>query len=317
LRQVWVQNDQYVDDVIRWRSSQDLPPAFLSISSPYDEEAHDGKKRSTQWEGYKVHLTETCEAHLPLIVTHVETTSAPITDDAMTSTIHAGLDRKELLPGEHLVDAGYVDAQLLVESQRDYHIESFWASPQKLSLASRLRTQAMLSTTSPSIGKCNTPPAQPRTHQHQLDSGGRQPGKRGGQDQVLDDRLPGMSGSVAVYPINSPAASHPHHSSPGSIPRASNRGESKRRPGTLPRFTPSEPGLRARSRKGFAPWVCVVPDISVRRKLTCNISPRLLPSILFAVEPGFMVFLALKLGSPLLLVFTTLLRRVRQWYHFW
>jgi hypothetical protein len=27
-----------------------------------------------------------------------------------------------------------------------------------------------------------------------------------------------------------------------------------------------------------------------------------------------MVFLALKLGSPLLLVFTTLLRRVRQWY---
>jgi transposase len=79
-------------------------------------------KRSTQWEGYKVHLTETCEADRPLIVTHVETTSAPISDDAMTATIHAELDRKKLLPDEHIVDAGYVDAQLLVESQRDYQI---------------------------------------------------------------------------------------------------------------------------------------------------------------------------------------------------
>jgi len=118
-----VQNYQRVDDVVRWRSSQDLPPASRYISSPYDEEAHYGKKRSTQWEGYKVHLTETCEAHLPLIVTHVETTSAPISDGAMTATIHAELDRKDLLPDEHIVDAGYVDAQLLVESQRDYQID--------------------------------------------------------------------------------------------------------------------------------------------------------------------------------------------------
>jgi transposase len=121
LRQVWVQNSQRVDDVVRWRSSQDLPPASRSISSPSDEEAHSGKKRSTQWEGYKVHLTDTCEAHLPLIVTHVETTSAPISDDAMTAPIHAELDRKDLFPDEHIVDAGSVDAHLLVESQRDSH----------------------------------------------------------------------------------------------------------------------------------------------------------------------------------------------------
>ena len=72
---------------------------------------------------YKVHLTETCEDHLPLIVTHVETTSAPITDDAMTATIHAALARKELLPDEHIVDTGYIDAQLLVESQQDYQVD--------------------------------------------------------------------------------------------------------------------------------------------------------------------------------------------------
>ncbi|MBO0791010.1 MAG: transposase [Ktedonobacteraceae bacterium] len=109
-----------VDERVRWRSSQDLPPASRSISSPSDAEAHYGKKWSTQWEG---HVTETCEAHLPLLLTHVETTSAPITDDAMTSTIHAELDRKERFPSEHIVDAGYVDAQQLVESQRDYHVD--------------------------------------------------------------------------------------------------------------------------------------------------------------------------------------------------
>ena len=116
-------NYQRVDDVVRWRSSEDLPPASRSIGSPYDEQAHYGKKRSTQWEGYKVHLTETCEEHLPLIVTHVETTSAPITDDAMTATIHAELAHKELLPDEHIVDTGYIDAQLLVESQQNDQID--------------------------------------------------------------------------------------------------------------------------------------------------------------------------------------------------
>ncbi len=123
LRKVWVQNYQWIDDTVRWRSSENIPPASLYIGTPYDEEAHYAKKRSTKWVGYKVHLTETCEPHLPFVVTHVETTSAPVSDDAMTATIHAELDRKQLLPCEHLVDTGYVDAELLVESERDYHID--------------------------------------------------------------------------------------------------------------------------------------------------------------------------------------------------
>ena len=123
LRQVWVQNYQRIDDVVRWRSSENIPPPSRYIGSPYDEEAHYSKKRSTTWGGYKVHLTESCEARLPLLITHVETTSAPVSDDAMTARVHAELERKELLPAEHIVDTGYVDAQLLVESQRDYHVD--------------------------------------------------------------------------------------------------------------------------------------------------------------------------------------------------
>jgi transposase len=139
LRQVWVQNYQRIDDIVRWRSSDNIPPPSRYIGSPYDEEAHYSKKRSMTWVGYKVHLTESCEAHLPLIVTHVETTSAPVSDDAMTATIHAELDRKHLLPAEHLVVTSYVDAKLLVESERDYHIESFGSNPPELPLAREAR----------------------------------------------------------------------------------------------------------------------------------------------------------------------------------
>lgn len=41
----------------------------------------------------------------------------------MTTPIHAELERKKLLPAEHIVDMGYVDAYLLVSSLRDYQID--------------------------------------------------------------------------------------------------------------------------------------------------------------------------------------------------
>src|SRR5262249_39372156 len=39
LRQVWVQNYQRIDDSVRWRSSEDIPPPSRYIGSPYDQEA--------------------------------------------------------------------------------------------------------------------------------------------------------------------------------------------------------------------------------------------------------------------------------------
>ena len=123
LRQVWVQNYTWVEGKISWRSSENIPPAARYIGSPYDVEAHYSKKRSTTWVGYKVHLTETCEKGSPHLITHVETTSAPVSDDARTEHIHEGLKRKNLLPEQHIVDTGYVDAKLLVESQQDYQID--------------------------------------------------------------------------------------------------------------------------------------------------------------------------------------------------
>jgi transposase len=77
LRQICVQNYCMEDGYLRWRAADHIPLATLFISSPYDPEALLGKKRSTLWTGYKVHLTETCEQTFPHLITHVATTPAP------------------------------------------------------------------------------------------------------------------------------------------------------------------------------------------------------------------------------------------------
>lgn len=143
LRQVWVQNSQWTEGKLGWRSADNLPPAALYVSSPYDLDAHYSKKRTTSGVGYKVHLTETCEQDRPHLITHVETTTAPVSDDARTASIHAGLKNKQLEPAQHLVDTGYVDAQLLHQSQKDDDIDLVgptradyrWQSKQKTGFA--------------------------------------------------------------------------------------------------------------------------------------------------------------------------------------
>jgi transposase len=124
LRCVWVQNYVPTATGLHWRTRADgLPPAARYISSPHDLEAHFSRGRSLAWIGYKLHITETCESETPHLVTHVETTTAPVADGTMTPTIHAALQQRELLPKQHLVDTGYVDAELRVSSQRDYQVE--------------------------------------------------------------------------------------------------------------------------------------------------------------------------------------------------
>ncbi len=51
------------------------------------------------------------------------TTTAPVDDSTATAPIHAALETKGLLPACHIVDTGYVDAELLAVSQRDYGID--------------------------------------------------------------------------------------------------------------------------------------------------------------------------------------------------
>ena len=92
------------------------------IASPYDLEVRYSQKRSIEWRGYKVHLTETCEKDTPNLITHVETTKATIQDVTIVDDIHAGLKKKDLLPDDHLLDGAYISADNLVTSQSEYDV---------------------------------------------------------------------------------------------------------------------------------------------------------------------------------------------------
>ena len=264
------------------------------------------------WVGYKVHLTETCEAHLPLIITHVETTSAPVSDDAMTATIHAELERKELLPAQHLVDTGYVHAKLLVESQQDYHIDLIgptrkdyrWQATQQTGYdASHFaidweKQQAMcpqghtsLSWT-PAIDKgknevikikfsttdCRACPSRPLCTQ-----------------SIRDQRR-----TVTIRPYEQFLAL--------------NQRRAQEKTKEFQQIYAKRAGIEGPSHKAFVPWA--YDDLATlgRRKRICSTSRRLPLSTWFAVWHGSVAFLVLRLAVLLLRAFMTLLRGVRQRY---
>jgi len=153
LRRVLLQNYTRAitggQEVIRRREKEPggdgLPPGHIRIASPYDTDARWGVKRGEFWLGYKLHVTETCDdappctcpdgggaaatagrgrarehgtgcAHLvfPNLITSVATTAATMTDNQMTGAIDDDLARKNLPPGRHYLDSGYLSAALLV-----------------------------------------------------------------------------------------------------------------------------------------------------------------------------------------------------------
>jgi hypothetical protein len=92
------------------------------LTSSYSE------KHGQRWRGYKAHFTETVSdpagddpgtgrPAVPNLVTDVATTCAAVPDVVMTGPVHDSLAAAGLLPGEHVVDCGYVSADLLVASR--------------------------------------------------------------------------------------------------------------------------------------------------------------------------------------------------------
>lgn len=128
LRTVWSQQYHITECdgvlTVRWRKGDERPSAAQQIESPYDPETHYCTHNTTDWKGYKVHFTETCDDDADLhVITHVETTLATDQDVEAPEPIHKALAQRDLLPTEHFMDAGYVDADLVVEAKRDYAME--------------------------------------------------------------------------------------------------------------------------------------------------------------------------------------------------
>lgn len=141
LRQVLIQNvvvdvDRGGREVIRLREADTdgLPPGRCRIVSPYDTDARWGGKRDMTWRGYKLHVSESCDAEAsagpthevpdgpPNLITNVATTDGSVPDVAMTEPIHSDLARRGLLPDEHYLDSGYPSADLLVSSLTDFGV---------------------------------------------------------------------------------------------------------------------------------------------------------------------------------------------------
>ena len=108
---------------VRFKSNRELSRAAEAIESPYDTEARFRSRYSTNWTGYMVHITETCEDDDVHLITHVETTEATVHEAKKTESIHQALVEKGLPPGEHLVDSAYIDAELLVDSRQQHQID--------------------------------------------------------------------------------------------------------------------------------------------------------------------------------------------------
>ena len=127
LRRMWVQ--QYWTEVkedggqyLHLRLDDNQPPGSLRLHSPYDEEVRYSAKREKGWVGYKTQISETSGADQIHLITQVTTTLATETDMQALEKVHRTLEQKDLRPDEHLLDAGYVDAELLVSSKQDFGV---------------------------------------------------------------------------------------------------------------------------------------------------------------------------------------------------
>jgi hypothetical protein len=77
----------------------------------------------SRWVGYKVHLSQTGDDDSPHLITHVATTPGPTADGAVTPPIHRDLQTHGLLPSVPLVATGFLEAELMGTSKRDYAVE--------------------------------------------------------------------------------------------------------------------------------------------------------------------------------------------------
>jgi hypothetical protein len=73
-------------------------------------------------DGYLAHVTETCAGDGPNVITDVTTMPATSDDRQTLAAIHSRLERRGLLPGEHLVDGGYTSLVRMERVSRGHRV---------------------------------------------------------------------------------------------------------------------------------------------------------------------------------------------------
>ncbi|WP_455357164.1 transposase [Streptomyces sp. SYSU K217416] len=125
LRTVWDQQyERTRSGRLRLKEVEDLPPAAIRIHSPHDADARYSTKTTPageadlEWVGSTCHLSESCDADTPNLVTDVHTTPATDPDVSATTDIQDKLIARDLTPGQHLMDAGYPSSANFAASAR-------------------------------------------------------------------------------------------------------------------------------------------------------------------------------------------------------
>ena len=126
LRQVLLQNYHWdAAGRLRWRDDDDagLPPSAARIVSPCDLAARYARRgQVTRWTGYLAHVTETCSADGPDVITDVATMTATSDDRQALAGIHARLERRGLLPAGHLADGGCTSLARMERAGREHRV---------------------------------------------------------------------------------------------------------------------------------------------------------------------------------------------------
>lgn len=117
LATVWEQQFKVVDNQVVFQEAGPYD-GRSQIQTPHDPEARYSKKGAQRWVGDKVQLTETDEEGLPHLITDIAVTDSVEPDCNVLLEIQNRLAERELLPGEHLVDGGYMSTDNLVKSDK-------------------------------------------------------------------------------------------------------------------------------------------------------------------------------------------------------
>ncbi|MGA9223443.1 MAG: transposase, partial [Pseudomonas graminis] len=111
LRDVWkVHYTLNPDGHMRWTTGGERGEA-QAIETPHEPDARWSTKRSNDWVGYKLQLTETDDDDHPHLITDIAITPAPASDMSAIAEIRERQAQQQTLPSERFVDSGYVSGE--------------------------------------------------------------------------------------------------------------------------------------------------------------------------------------------------------------